>query len=93
MLFRGIVKNYTADLILWTKFKKIIGMKVTFAQNMEVQVSLMEFLLQTQGSFGGFLFEVLHFTMFFRHAVQGKLKLFHSGRRESFPPLPPWIRA
>ena len=41
-------------------------MKETFAQNVEVQVSLMEFLLQTQGSFGGFLFEVLHFTMFFR---------------------------
>ena len=54
MLFRGIVKNYTADLILRTKFKKIIGMKEKFAQNMEVPVSLMEFLLQTQGSFGGF---------------------------------------
>ena len=66
MLFRGIVKNYTADLILRTKFKKIIGMKEKFAQNMEVPVSLMEVLLQTQGSFGGFLFEVLHFTMFFR---------------------------
>ena len=54
MLFRGIVKKYTADLILRTKFKKIIGMKEKFAQNMEVPVSLMEFLLQTQGSFGGF---------------------------------------
>ena len=54
MLFRGIVKNYTADLILRTKFKKIIGMKEKFAQNMEVPVSLMEFLLQTQGSFGKF---------------------------------------
>ena len=66
MLFRGIVKNYTADLILWTKFKKINCMKEKFAQNMEVPVSLMEILLQTQGSFGGSLFEVLHFTMFFR---------------------------
>ena len=45
MLFRGIVKNYTADLILRTKFKKIIGMKETFVQNMEVPVSFMEFLL------------------------------------------------
>ena len=52
--FREIVKNYAADLILRTKFKKIIGMKEKFAQNMEVPVSLMEFLLQTQGSFRGF---------------------------------------
>ena len=43
MLFRGIVNNYTADLILRTKFKKIIGMKETFVQNIEVPVSLMEF--------------------------------------------------
>ena len=27
MLFRGIVKKYTVDLILLTKFKKMIGMK------------------------------------------------------------------
>ena len=54
MLFRGIVNKYTADLILRTKFKKMIGMKEKFAQNMEVPVSLMEFLLQTQGSFRGF---------------------------------------
>ena len=74
MLFRGIVKNYTADLILRTKFKKIIGMKEKFAQNMEVPVSLMEFLLQTQGSFGGFsLLKVLHFTMFFRGIGLSKL--------------------
>ena len=47
MLFRGIVKKYTADLILRTKFKKIIGMgmKEKFEQNMELPVSLMEFLL------------------------------------------------
>ena len=51
MLFRGIVKKYTADL---TKIKKIIGMKDKFTQNMEVPVPLMEFLLQTQESFGGF---------------------------------------
>ena len=54
MLFRGIVKNYTADLILRTKFKKTLDMKEKFAQNMEVAVSHMEFLLQTQRSFGGF---------------------------------------
>ena len=36
-------------------------------QNMEVTVSLMEFLLETQGSFGGFFFsEVLHFTTYFK---------------------------
>ena len=56
MLFRGIVKKYTADLILRTKFKKIIGIKEKFSQNLEVPVSLMEFLLQTQGSFGGYFF-------------------------------------
>ena len=54
MRFRGIVKNYTADMILRTKFKKIIGMKEKISQNMEVAVSLVELLLQTQGSFGGF---------------------------------------
>ena len=54
MFFRRIVKNYTIDLILWTKFKEIIGMKEKFAQNVEVPVSLMEFLFQTQGSCGGF---------------------------------------
>ena len=93
MVFRGIVKNYTVDLILWTKFKKIIGMKETFAQNMEVQVSLMEFLLQTQGSFGGFLFEVLHFTMFFRHASQfvgsGQTQIISFRQEGVLPPSPP----
>ena len=54
MLFRGIVKKYTGDLILLTKFKKIICMKEKFEQNIEVPVSLMEFLLKTQESFDGF---------------------------------------
>ena len=54
MLFRVIVKKYTAYLILLTKFEKIIGMKEKFVQNMEVPVSLTEFLLQNQGNFGGF---------------------------------------
>ena len=48
------VKKYTAYLIVLTKFKKEIGMKEKFEQNMEVPVSLMEFLPQNQGSFGGF---------------------------------------
>ena len=48
IFFRGIVKKYTADLILRTKLKKKIGIKENFAQNMEVAVSLMELLLQTQ---------------------------------------------
>ena len=56
MLFSGIVKKYTADRTLLTKFKKIIGLQEKFAQNMEVPVSLMEFLLQTQGTFGGVFF-------------------------------------
>ena len=55
MLFRGIVKKYTADLILLTIFKKIIGMKEKIAQSMEVPVSVTEFLLPKQGSFGGFV--------------------------------------
>ena len=43
-------------------------------QNREVPVSLMEFLLQKQGSFGGFfLFEVLDFTMFFSGIGLSKL--------------------
>ena len=66
MLFRGIVKKYTADLILRTKFKKIIGIKEKFSQNLEVPVSLMEFLLQTQGSFGGYFFLSFTFSMCFR---------------------------
>ena len=31
MFFRGIVKKYTADLILLIKFKKIVGMQEKFA--------------------------------------------------------------
>ena len=54
MLFREIIKKYTADLILRTKLKKMIGMKEKFVKNMKVP--LMEFLLQTQGSFGGFFY-------------------------------------
>ena len=70
MLFRGIVKKCIADLILLTKFKKIIGMKEKFVKNMEVPVALMELLLQTQRSFGiFFLFDDLHFTMLFRGSV------------------------
>ena len=53
-MFREIVKKYIEDLILLTKLKNIIGMKEKFAQNMEVTVSLLEFLLKTKGNFGGF---------------------------------------
>ena len=74
MLFRGIVKKYTADLLLLTNFKKIIGMKEKFPHNMEVVVSLMEFLLQIQWSFGGaFFFEILHFAMVFKEIGLSKL--------------------
>ena len=54
MLFIGIVKKYSADLMLLTKLKKINGSSEKFAQNMEVQVSLTEFSLKNQGSFAGF---------------------------------------
>ena len=54
MVFRGIVKKYIEDFILLTKFKNIIGMKEKFAQNMEVTVSILEFLLKTKGTFGDF---------------------------------------
>ena len=43
MFFRGIVNKYTVDLVLLTKFKKMIGMKEKFAQNLEATVSLIEF--------------------------------------------------
>ena len=49
-----MVKKCNADLILRTKFKKIIGMMEELTQNIEVPVSLIEFLLKTQESFGGF---------------------------------------
>ena len=38
MLFRTMVKKYTAGLILQTKLKKINRMKEKFAQNTEVPV-------------------------------------------------------
>ena len=53
--FRTVVKKYTADLILLTKFKKILGMKENFAQNMEVPVSLMEFYSKPKGALVDFL--------------------------------------
>ena len=61
ILFRGIVKKYTADLILLTKFKKIIGMKEKFAQNIEVAISLMELLLPTQESFDRYFCLIFYF--------------------------------
>ena len=66
MLLQGIVKKYTADLVLLTKFRKVVGMKEKFTQNMEAPVSLKKFLLQTQGTFGGFFFEFFYFMMDFK---------------------------
>ena len=47
MFFRGIVKKYTLDLVLLTKFENIIGMKKKFAQYLEVPISLMGFFYLT----------------------------------------------
>ena len=75
MLFRTMVKKYTAGLILQTKLKKINRMKEKFAQNTEVPVWLMDFLLQTQDNFNGFfLFDILNFMKAFTGI--GLLKLF-----------------
>ena len=60
MFFRVIVKKYTVDLVLLTKFKKIIGMKEKFMQNLELPVSLMEVLLQTQTSFDRFFYLIFY---------------------------------
>ena len=64
MLFRAKVRKFTADLILLTKFKKIIGMTEKYMQNIEVPVSVLM----------DFLFDILHFTMVFRG--RGLSKLF-----------------
>ena len=45
---------WRSDIV--TKFKKIIGMKEKFAQNNEIPVSLIEFMLETQESFYIFTF-------------------------------------
>ena len=74
MFFRGIVKKYTVDLILLTKYKKIIGLKEKFKQNIEVPVSCMEFYSKPKKALMDFLFDILHFMMVFRGI--GLLKLF-----------------
>ena len=38
MLFRGILKNYTADLILWTEFKRTCLLKKVAATHKSSQV-------------------------------------------------------
>ena len=53
MLSRRI-EEYTADMTLLIKFKKITGKKKKFAQNMEVPVSLMNFYSKLKGSLVGF---------------------------------------
>ena len=55
--------------------KKIIGMKEKFVQNREVPVSLMDFLLQTQESFGGFFCLKFYILLFFRGIGLSKLFL------------------
>ena len=42
-----------------------MGMKEKFAQNIEVKVSFMEFLLQTQESFGGFFCLTFYILLWF----------------------------
>ena len=73
MFFRGVVKKYTVDLILLTKFKKIIGLKEKFKQNSEVPVSRMEFYSKPKKALMDFLFDILHFMIVFRGI--GLLKL------------------
>ena len=65
MFFRVIVKKYTVYLVLLTKFKKIIGMKEKFMQNLELPVSLMEVLLQTQTSFDRFFYLIFYIFQWF----------------------------
>ena len=54
MFVKGMVKKSTADVIWLTKFKRVIGMNEWFVQIMKISVSLMEYLLQTQGTFSSF---------------------------------------
>ena len=65
MFFRVIVKKYTVYLVLLTKFKKIIGMKEKFMQNLELPVSVMEVLLQTQTSFDRFFYLIFYIFQWF----------------------------
>ena len=75
MFCRRIVNKYTADLILLTKFKRIIGMKERSAQNMEAPVSLIYgiFTPNPKELWWFFLYEFLYFTMFFRWIGLSKL--------------------
>ena len=74
MLFRVIVKKYTADLILLTKFKKVIGMEKNLRKIWRYKFHLWNFYSKPKGALVGFfLFDILHFTMFFRGIGISKL--------------------
>ena len=67
MLLGGIVKKYTADLILLTKLKKVIVcIKEKFVQNFEVPIfNDGVFTPNPRQPWWIFLFEILHFMMVF----------------------------
>ena len=54
MLFRGIRKKYTADLILGTKFKKIIDMKKNLCKIWRYQFHLCNFYSKHKEDLGNF---------------------------------------
>ena len=67
MIFRGIVNNYTADLILRTKFKKIIDLKENIAQNIEVPVSW-SFTFYVTAYLSGYTGRIcLRLSLYFKH--------------------------
>ena len=64
MLFGGIVKKYTADLILRTKFKNIIGLTEKFAQNIEEATSFTYGIFTPNTRKLGSIFFVRSFTFY-----------------------------
>ena len=63
MLFRGIVEKYTADLILLTKFKKIIDkIGKICAKYGDTSFSYGIFTSNQRELWCSFLFEIFHFT-------------------------------
>ena len=77
MLLGGIVKKYTADLILLTKLKKIIVcIKEKFVQNFEVPIfNDRVFTPNPRQLWWIFLFEILRFMMVFRRIGLYQLKI------------------
>ena len=68
MFFRGIVKKYTADLILLIKFKKIIGIDIgkICVNYGEISFTYGIFTPNPRELWWFCLFEISHFTMFFK---------------------------